>query len=85
MLSTIQQTLNKSAESRALVFFTPYRPWLLKKDLAFFDLARKGGFVVDKIFEKVMDDVMFANDPGDEKLRKTVFGYSLRWDLSSGS
>ncbi|KAK1071765.1 Protein N-terminal and lysine N-methyltransferase efm7 [Friedmanniomyces endolithicus] len=64
LLSTVQQTLKKSPDARALVFFTPYRPWLLDKDLAFFDLAREGGFEVEKILEKVMENVMFEEDPG---------------------
>jgi len=32
--------------------------------LAFFDLARVSGFTVTKIFEKVMDKVMFEEDAG---------------------
>jgi nicotinamide N-methyltransferase len=64
LVKTIQLTLKKSADSRAYVFFTPYRPWLLEKDLAFFDLAREAGFIVSKTFEKVMDKVMFEEDPG---------------------
>lgn len=64
LLLSVQQTLNKSAEAQALVFFTPYRPWLLQNDLAFFDLARSGGFVVEQILEKVMDKVMFEEDRG---------------------
>ena len=79
LLSTVQQTLKRSNESQALVFFTPYRPWLLQKDLAFFDIAREGGFAVVKIFEQVLDNVMFEDDPGDEQLRRTVFGYKLTW------
>ncbi|KAK8214723.1 Protein N-terminal and lysine N-methyltransferase efm7 [Zalaria obscura] len=79
LVASVQRTLKRSADARAYVFFTPYRPWLLQKDLAFFDLAREGGFVVDKIFEKVMDKVMFEEDPGDELLRRTVYGYELRW------
>ena len=79
LLDTVRQTLKRSATSQALVFFTPYRPWLLQKDLAFFDIAREGGFVVEKILEEVMENVMFESDPGDEQLRRTVFGYSLRW------
>ena len=79
LLTTVQQTLKRSADSQALVFFTPYRPWLLEKDLAFFDLAREGGFAVEKMFEKVMEGVMFERDPGDELLRRTVFGYCLCW------
>ena len=57
-------TLKKSSSARAYVFFTPYRPWLLQKDLAFFDLAQESGFAVNKLFEKVMDKVMFEEDPG---------------------
>jgi nicotinamide N-methyltransferase len=64
LIKTVQQTLEKSSEACALVFFTPYRPWLLEKDLAFFDLAKEGGFHVEKIFEKVMDKVLFEQDPG---------------------
>ncbi|KAK5124689.1 hypothetical protein LTR85_001402 [Meristemomyces frigidus] len=79
LLSSVQQMLKRTPEAQALVFFTPYRPWLLEKDLAFFELARGGGFAVEKIFEKVMEKVMFEEDPGDELLRRTVFGYSLRW------
>lgn len=67
LLSTVQSTLKKTRDVQALVFFTPYRPWLLEKDLAFFDLAKQGGFEVEKIFEKVMEKVMFEEDPGVSK------------------
>lgn len=56
--------MKKAPGSKAYVFFTPYRPWLLEKDLAFFDLAREAGFTVVKTLEKVMDKVMFEEDPG---------------------
>lgn len=79
LLSTIQSTLRKSSDAQALVFFTPHRPWLYDKDMAFFDLARNGGFVVEKILEHRMETVMFDTDPGDEDLRRTVFGYRLCW------
>lgn len=79
LVSTLQNTLKKDPASRALVFFTPYRPWLLHKDLRFFQLAEEGGFVVDKLFEHVMDKVMFPEDPGDERLRRTVFAYQVKW------
>lgn len=95
LIKTVQLTLKKASASRAYVFFTPYRPWLLEKDLAFFDLAREAGFTVTKTFEKTMDKVMFEEDPGvsvrwsnlnldtndikDEQLRRTVFGYELSW------
>ncbi|KAH6862586.1 putative methyltransferase-domain-containing protein [Alternaria alternata] len=80
LIKTVQLTLKKSPTSRAYVFFTPYRPWLYEKDMAFFDLARESGFTVTKTFEKVMEKVMFEEDPGDELLRRTVFGYELTWD-----
>ena len=79
LVSTVQKCLKKGAGSQALVFFTPYRPWLLEKDMVFFDLAREAGFMVEKMFEEVMEKAMFENDPGDEKLRRTVFGYRLTW------
>lgn len=67
LLKTVQLTLKKTPTAKAYVFFTPYRPWLLEKDLAFFDLARESGFAVEKTFEKVMEKVMFENDPGVRK------------------
>ncbi|KAF1849397.1 uncharacterized protein K460DRAFT_376042 [Cucurbitaria berberidis CBS 394.84] len=81
LIKTVQLTLKKTPASRAYVFFTPYRPWLFDKDMAFFDLARDSGFTVAKTFEKVMDKVMFEEDPGDELLRRTVFGYELSWAI----
>jgi nicotinamide N-methyltransferase len=64
LIQTVQQTLDRNSDACALVFFTPYRPWLLEKDLAFFDLAKTSGFEVRKIFEKTMDKVLFEKDPG---------------------
>jgi nicotinamide N-methyltransferase len=79
LINTVKATLKVGSNAKALVFFTPYRPWLLEKDLAFFDLARSSGFVVQKIMETTVDKVMFEDDPGDEMLRRTVFGYQLFW------
>lgn len=64
LISSVRETLRRSPDAQALVFFTPYRPWLLEKDLAFFDLAREAGFNVEKILETTMDKVMFEEDPG---------------------
>jgi len=64
LLQTIQSTLRRSPSSRALVFFSPHRPWLLHKDLAFFGLAREGGFEVEKVVETVMAKPMFEVDRG---------------------
>jgi nicotinamide N-methyltransferase len=79
MLRTIEQTLKKSRESKAFVVFTSYRPWLQHKDLAFFDLARERGFVVEKVLEKKMDRPLFEKDPGDVEVLKTVTGWVLTW------
>ena len=77
LVSTVKATLKIGPNAKALVFFTPYRPWLLDKDLAFFGLAKSKGLVVQKIFEKTMEEAMFEMDPGDEMLRRTVFGYEM--------
>ncbi|KAK4119538.1 hypothetical protein N657DRAFT_650034 [Parathielavia appendiculata] len=79
MLRTIEQTLKKSRASKAFVVFTSYRPWLQHKDLAFFDLARERGFVVEKVLEKKMDRPLFERDPGDVEVLKTVTGWVLSW------
>lgn len=49
--------------------------------MAFFDLAREGGFKVEKILQYTMEKVMFPEDRGDELLRRTVFGYELQWEM----
>ncbi|EAQ84949.1 hypothetical protein CHGG_08963 [Chaetomium globosum CBS 148.51] len=77
--ATVRQTLKKSKESKAFVVFTSYRPWLQHKDLAFFDVAREEGWVVEKVLEKKMDRPLFEKDPGDEEILKTVTGWELRW------
>jgi EEF1A N-terminal glycine/lysine methyltransferase len=79
LVSTIESTLKKNKEAKALVFFTPYRPWLYEKDMAFFELVKERGFLVEKVLEEKMEKVMFQEDPGDEELRRTVFGYVVRW------
>lgn len=83
MLKTIEQTLKRTRDSQALVVFTSYRPWLQHKDLAFFDLARERGFVVEKVLEKKMDRPLFEEDPGDEEVLKTVTGWVLSWPLEA--
>ena len=47
--------------------------------MAFFDLCRDKGLRVEKVVEEVMENVMFEKDKGDELLRRTVFGYEVRW------
>ncbi|KAF9637765.1 putative nicotinamide n-methyltransferase nnt1 protein [Lasiodiplodia theobromae] len=84
LVQSVKRTMKRDKGAVAYVFFTPYRPWLLEKDLAFFDLAASEGLRVRKLGEDVMEKVMFEEDPGDELLRRTVFSYELRWaDLVS--
>ncbi|KAK3672462.1 Protein N-terminal and lysine N-methyltransferase efm7 [Recurvomyces mirabilis] len=64
LVATVVQTLNRTPGAQALVFFTPYRPWLYEKDMAFFDLAGEASLEVTKIMEKTMEKVMFEEDPG---------------------
>jgi nicotinamide N-methyltransferase len=79
LADTIAATLSKKKGSKAYVFFTSYRPWLQHKDLAFFDVVRERGFVVEKIIERKMDKPLFENDPGDEDVLKTVTGWTVAW------
>ena len=79
LLSTVLATLKWSSEACALVFFTPYRPWLLERDMQFFELCKEKGLRVEKIQERLMEKVMFEEDRGDERLRRTVLGFEVRW------
>lgn len=79
MIKTIEMTLSKKRESKALVFFTSYRPWLQQADLAFFDRARDHGFKVEKILEHRLEKPMFENDPGDIEVQKLCTGWEIRW------
>ena len=79
LVSSICMTMKRTSAARALVFFTPYRPWLFEKDMAFFDLCQSKGLRVEKILEEEMEKVMFEEDRGDEALRRKVFGYEVKW------
>ncbi|RAL01847.1 putative nicotinamide N-methyltransferase Nnt1 [Aspergillus ibericus CBS 121593] len=72
LIKTMRETLKRSKDSVALVIFTPYEPWLLPKTEKFFPLAEENGFRVTKIFEKLMDNVLFENDPGVSVMRRLV-------------
>ncbi|RPA93041.1 hypothetical protein L873DRAFT_1857454 [Choiromyces venosus 120613-1] len=79
LVNSVMSCLKKALDARALVFFTPHRPWLYEKDLAFFDTAKEAGFTVEKVLEEVLVGPMFEEDPGDRELRRTVFGFEMRW------
>lgn len=70
LVSSIQTTLKRAPEPRALVFFTPHRPWLFDRDMAFFDLAREAGFVVEKVLERRLEHAMRVE--GGPAVRRSV-------------
>ena len=80
LVSTILESLARTPSARALVFFTPYRPWLLEKDLVFFGICRDKGLRVHQVTKQIMERVMFEEDEGNELLRRTVFGYEVKWN-----
>lgn len=79
LIKSVEMTLKRSPDASALVVSSPYEPWLWDKIIAFLPLAEQRGFEVKKLFETMVDKVMFEDDPGDEATRRTVHGYELRW------
>lgn len=76
LIKTAKLTLKP--QGRALVVFSPHRPRLYQRDLAFFDLAKENGFDVEQIVEQRMSP-MFEEDEETKELRSMVFGYILRF------
>jgi len=64
LLKTVLLTLKRTEQARALVFFTPHRPWLLEKDLEFLKIAEEAGLKVDKTVETLLENPMFEEDKG---------------------
>lgn len=65
LVRTIVQAMRKSEESVAYVFFTPYRPWLLERDMAFFGMCEESGLLrAEKVWEERVEKVMFEGDRG---------------------
>lgn len=62
LAETVRLTL--AVGGRALVFFTPHRPWLYADDLKFFEVAEEVGFSVEKVLEEKLEAPMFEEDPG---------------------
>ena len=84
LLKTIVETLRQAEHASALVFFTPYRPWLFEKDMAFFTLVRQDPRLkVSDIGKWMVEKIMFEQDQGDETLRRTVFGFEIKWDMDA--
>ena len=74
LASTVAEALKRSKDAVALVFFTPYRPWLLKNDLNFFKVIEQFGLTSQKIMEQVLDRVMFDGDRGVSRSAKQKLG-----------
>ncbi|KAI5464695.1 hypothetical protein BGZ63DRAFT_412216 [Mariannaea sp. PMI_226] len=83
LVKTIRETMRKSRDSVAYVFFTSYRPWKKEADEKFFDIAREEGFEVEQIAERRLDKPLFDNDPGDLDIQKTVRGFAVRWPATA--
>ena len=49
LVGTVAATLRRGRGARALVFFTPHRPWLLQRDLAFLERCRGMGWGVWRV------------------------------------
>ncbi|ODQ66297.1 putative nicotinamide N-methyltransferase [Nadsonia fulvescens var. elongata DSM 6958] len=77
LIQTVLRCMAK--EGKALVVFSPHRPWLLAEDLAFFDLAQSEEFNLqcDKLFEIQWEKPMFEEDEETKEIRQRVYGYML--------
>ena len=68
LAKSIVDTLRRGNDCCALVFFTPYRPWLLDKDMDFFTEVKNLGLHVEKLLEVEMESLLFDSDPGVSRL-----------------
>lgn len=74
LLRTTKDLLAK--DGRALVVFSPHRPWLINDDLRFFETAVDYG-LKSKLIELINWKPMFEKDPGPEEIRGRVYAYHL--------
>lgn len=59
-----------------LVFYTHHRPRLAHRDMNFFQLAQQKGWTCEEVLQRKYPP-MFPEDPGDEEMRSTVYGWRL--------
>ncbi|SCU84085.1 LAMI_0C06150g1_1 [Lachancea mirantina] len=78
LLQTTKDLL--SANGKALVVFSPHRPWLLSADLQFFETAREFGLEPHQI-EMVNWKPMFEEDAETAEIRSRVYAYYLMHSL----
>lgn len=74
LLRTVKDLL--AVDGKALVVFSPHRPWLLEKDLKFFETCQEFG-LASQLIEMVNWKPMFDNDPGSVEIRSRVYAYYL--------
>ncbi|CCE65243.1 hypothetical protein TPHA_0K01090 [Tetrapisispora phaffii CBS 4417] len=74
LLKTTKDLLAK--EGKALVVFSPHRPWLLDADLGFFETAKEYDLVPQKI-EVVNWKPMFEEDDETIEIRSRVYAFYL--------
>lgn len=67
-----------------LVFYTHHRPHLSDEDLKFFSRARQRGWECHVVAHRDVPP-MFPEDAGDEKVRRTVWGWRMVWKGASAS
>lgn len=63
-------------DGKALVVFSPHRPWLLKEDLAFFDNCREFG-LKSELIELTHWKPMFDEDEETVEIRSSIYAYYL--------
>lgn len=74
LLKTTKDLLAK--DGKALVVFSPHRPWLLNDDLQFFETAKEYDLIPEKI-EMVKWKPMFEEDEETVDIRSRVYAYYL--------
>ncbi|AMD22883.1 HHR114Wp [Eremothecium sinecaudum] len=74
LLKTTKDLL--ASDGRALVVFSPHRPWLLDEDLRFFETAKEYGLKTE-VIEVANWKPMFEKDAGSEEIRARVYAHYL--------
>ncbi|KAF4595592.1 phytanoyl-CoA dioxygenase [Ophiocordyceps camponoti-floridani] len=83
LVKTVLETLRRTPDARAYVFFTSYRPWKQHLDMAFFDVAREAGLCVEQVAERMLDRPLFDGDPGDVHVQRMVRGFAVSWPVGA--
>ena len=76
LLNTCYRTVKPHGKGVCHVIFSHHDPQYTEKDLNFFELAEKQGFIVTKGEEVEMEDLFVEND-GMDHLRNIVYFYTL--------